>query len=455
MIVNYTDIIDDKYIQSTLSTPPNFSRFAVRDNSESVAFTDNIKNLFLHNFPDCPDKEKLSGYYYSVFHREVVDTYGYGLPIPAKFNINIKPSSEFYDIISSKFPQNSVDIEKIYPTSVRYTNGNNIFLVERPPFYANIQYNTSKAYRVNTKNDKTIQMWIPWTAMLIYMNPSSSYYQASLYFNDGPINSLDDLAVPCFHMNMYDDGKMCLNQSSLMLQQHLAQIQSYSINEIYNFLINDYMSGGWNADLGVNSFERLAFHSSSLKSIQKICYQTGSLEKNINPPITARGSVSYPKYYTNYLNYFSSLSLEETLDLISSVKSELSDSPTYRKMKYSDVIQSYKVDLYTPFSILSDNYYGTAFNISNNYNIFIDYKYGEEIYKVQNNYLKHIYQVLLDYNNLRYSELLNNQQNLNLYIDNNVYENPVLLIDKDLNVIEINQDFDYSYISNIFLQKVV
>ena len=216
----------------------------------------------------------------------------------------------------------SDSFNSVYPIAVRYTDGVNLFLVERPPFQANITYKTSPAS--SSEPQKSAYIWMPWTAMLLYIDPKKSLYSASLFFNDGPITSLDDMAIPCFHMNMYNDATMCLNQTSILLQQHLANTSSFDISTIYNFIINDYMSGGWNADLSVHVFDYLCRYSPTLKQVYENLYRRGFPEYNIKPAISPRtGRLSYKKYYSSYISYFSQLDMNAIIFLISSIKQEV------------------------------------------------------------------------------------------------------------------------------------
>lgn len=222
----------------------------------------------------------------------------------------------------------------LLPIAVRYTDNRRIWLIERPPFKANIQYKTSRA----SSHSKTIEtsIWMPWTQMLLISDPKMSEYKPYLFFSDAPINSLDDLAIPCFYFNMYADGSMCLASSYTMLQQHLSSTESFDVATIYNFILNDYMTGGWNADLSLNVFDSICSYSKSAREIRKKCTK-GDPEKNIKTATTPTGRISLNKYYNNFFNYFSSMDLPEVLSTITSMKSELQEN---RKVTYRSLINS-------------------------------------------------------------------------------------------------------------------
>jgi hypothetical protein len=232
---------------------------------------------------------------------------------------------------------------ELAPIAVRYTNGTNLWLIERPPFEATITYKATRSS--SDGKTKEYKIWMPWTVMLVETVPENSYFNASLFFNDGPITSLDDLAIPCMFPNMYGDGHMCLNQTSTMLQQHLAANNSYDIATIYNFLINDYMSGGWNTDLGIQVFDSYRNFGDLIKNVYKTITRGIDGDKRFTPsfsPITGR--VSFKKYIANFLNYFSHAPMGELMNIITEVKQHISDSSNHgyqsRAKTFNQIIKS-------------------------------------------------------------------------------------------------------------------
>lgn len=251
-------------------------------------------------------------------------------PSLRSFNFSALRSDSYFNEISNYYSNSQTSFDNFFPIAVRYTDNKNVWLIERPPFLATITYKNSRS-SYNGK-EYSYSVWMPWTVMLLSMSPQTSNYSASLFFNDGPITSLEDKAIPCFFPNMYSNGKMCLNQTTVMLQQHLAQVNSYDPATIYNFIINDYMSGGWNSDLGVQAFDRILMFSQKAKDAKSIIINGNHEDKKNYPSSTTpSGRISDKKYIPNFLNYFSKSSLDEITSIISEVKQSAQDRyyPSY------------------------------------------------------------------------------------------------------------------------------
>jgi len=253
----------------------------------------------------------------------------------------ISSSSHYYNALNSYYTSSNCNFNDFYPIAVRYTDGKNIWLVERPPFLAKIDFkNTRSSWDGNVKE---YSIWMPWTSMLIVMNPNTSHYDAHLFINDGPINSLEDYAIPCIFPNIYGDGRMCLNQTSIGLQQHLSSVQKFDISTIYNYIINDYMTGGWNTDLGIQVFDRIINYSPTAKMARSIIVNGDSTQKKIYPTcVTSSGRISTKKYIPNFINYFSRSSLEEITSIVSETKQTIARSnPSSTSFRtYSEIINS-------------------------------------------------------------------------------------------------------------------
>lgn len=251
---------------------------------------------------------------------------------------------------------------KMAPIAVRYTNGTNLWLIERPPFLATVTFKTTRSSYDGKQH--TFDIWMPWTCMFLDIQPEKSYYDAYMFFNDGPITSLDEQAIPCIFPNMYSDGHMCLNQSLAMLQQHLYQVNSFDVSTIYNFLINDYMSGGWNIDLGIQVFDQYRNFGPNIANAYKVITRGIDGDKRYKPSISpATGRVSYKKYITNFLNYFSLNSVDQTLNIISEIKetaqSYVDSNKISRTTSYADIIQRHEnkvLNHETLFSISNTKY---------------------------------------------------------------------------------------------------
>lgn len=239
--------------------------------------------------------------------------------------LSVSPASNYFDELSSRFDsQKTFTFDTVFPIAVRYTDNKNVWLIERPPFLANITFKNARSSSMG--NDKTYSIWMPWTVMLLVMIPEQSFYNAYLFFNDSPLTSLDEPAVPCMFPNIYADGRMCLNQTSIMLQQHLSEVNAFDPSTIYNFIINDYMTGGWNTDLGIN-FDRIVNYSTQAAKARRTIVNGKSLDKKKYPSATTpSGRLSSKKYIPNFLNYFSQAPLEEITSIVSQMKAKVLES---------------------------------------------------------------------------------------------------------------------------------
>lgn len=219
------------------------------------------------------------------------------------------PTKGFLDLTTQAFSTKTTfeDFNDLYPIAVRWTNNKDLWLIERPPFQATVTFKNSRS-NGTTQKVHTFNIWVPWTLMFLQSEPQKSSYNAWLYFNDGPLNSIDDNFIPCFYPNMYNDARMCLNQTVVLLQQHLAELNKFDIKTIYNFIINDYMSGGWNLDLGISIFELIAAKGqSSIKS---------AYEKITDGYTNHRAN----KKVLSFLKHFSTLDLNQVMTLVSEAK---------------------------------------------------------------------------------------------------------------------------------------
>lgn len=309
---------------------------------------------------------------------DITDTF----PTLQQFVYRATTAESYFDSLRKS---NVVNYDRSYfdqtvPIAVRYTNGKNLWLIERPPFQANITYKGSRSsYDGKTKD---YQIWMPWTLMLVESSPENSYFNASLFFNDGPITSLDDFAIPCMFPNMYGDGHLCLNQTSTMLQQHLAATECYDISTVYNFLINDYMSGGWNTDLGIQVFDQFRNYGDLIKDVYKKITRGVDGDKRFPPsvsPITGR--VSFKKYIANFLNYFSLAPMDELMNIVSEVKQTIIDNSNrgYNRTKtFNDIITSHE-DKSMDFNSLFKIPNVISPSIHYEYNVFIDPYFANKI----------------------------------------------------------------------------
>lgn len=374
-------------------------------------------------------------------------------PFVFSYNSIIKPTDYFFHDIKKDLPSSTLlePNSQPYPIAVRYTDSKKVWLIERPPFKATITYKSTVA-RQDAKQS-TADIWMPWTVMLVISEPENSNYITYLFFNDSSITSLDDLAVPCFHMNMYEDGKMCLNATYVMLQQYLSEINSYNISDIYNFVLNDYMSGGWNADLGLNVFNRYSSLSPTVNYIKQVI-SSGSPELNIKSSLTSTGRISQKRYINNYFKYFSYCDLDQTLALITSIKQDISNHPSVSNYysSYRSLIEKYKIKIDSPLTYLFESVAEEYPLIQNRYRLFVDASISKFIIENQEENKNFISKIL---ESLRLKLLEMNKDEITSMLEDPSYtvnftlNNKSLYLDKNLSVHLMDDNFDYNNIINI------
>lgn len=381
--------------------------------------------------------------------------------VPLSFDFKAMKSNSFIDFARMNFtPSYEVkDFNDLYPIAVRYTDNKNIWLIERPPFKATVTFKNNSSNQPS-KKDYIFDIWVPWTLMLLHVIPEESYYNGYLYFNDGPLTSSKDSFIPCIYPNMYVDGRMCLNETSLLLQQHLSSTESFDISTIYNFIINDYMSGGWNVDLGVGYFQTQAprlvkeddstFASSTYKAITY-----GDKSNKIPSSVTAYGRISHKRYTLNFLKYFSSLSLQEVTSIITDFKR----SNEVRTHNLENLFETTLVNNSTSFAhfskILFPEDFRSASYIDTNYVGLIDYDYlnflnsdtPEANYKLKQIIIK-IHDLLYSDNSKSVNKLIKtNSEESILYSDfRNYKENGFIIItDDSVEIVGRYLDSDYYF----------
>lgn len=373
------------------------------------------------------------------------------LPTVATLDSCLNPTQKFLEFLKKDLPSPvTIDsFSNIYPIAVRYTDGKKVWLIERPPFKAQITYKASPAS--SNAEHTPLEMWMPWTVMLLIAEPEQSHYVSYLYFNDSPITSFDDLAVPCFHMNMYQDARMCLSVSYSLLQHHLSETNSYTISNIYNFILNDYMSGGWNADLGLHVFESLSRYSKTAQSLS-LSIKNGDNDLKLKSARTATGRISWKKYYKNYFQYFSNLELNEILSLITSIKKDTSEHTHHHLSTYSQVIKSFTSTSESSVDKLINFDFNLFPYIRTEKRLFIHSKFNS-LFDSDNpdsaNFIKELNLVLFKYfleeNKQEIYTMLSNED----YITNSSSHSINIFVDSDFNVHLIDENFDYSTLINL------
>lgn len=282
----------------------------------------------------------------------------YRIPMPSVYNYQMTryasvSTDEFYDL-KSRFSKNTYT-DNLLPVAVRYVHHDNIYVIERPPFQIEVDYKQANSAYAGEKIHP-VKIWIPWTVTILALDSlhESDFSSVQIFFNDGPLQSLDDLLVPVILPNAYADGKICFAQSMSNYNEILDEdlIKKADIGYIYNYIFNNYMMGGWNADLN-NSFFRITAVNSVSANLKK--YPT--ISRYLHPTQEQKNQIldSFPdkvqktkvkrllnkknavgnftKNNDQYVYHFatmSTFSLEDTLNLVSEIKQAVSSMSTFR-----------------------------------------------------------------------------------------------------------------------------
>lgn len=308
--------------------------------------------------------------------RTMVSTLKYTLPVIKNVrtvNTSQINTTDYYNQRSKNAKSQYKD--HLYPIAVRYISKENQFVIERPPFELEIDFRLGTANSQASKMPTT-KIWIPWTIMIVKLNSltSADFSSVKLFFNDGPLSSMDDTLLPPWLPNSYGSGAICFSNSLNDFNSVLDvdQILNGDLAYIYNYIFNNYMMGGWNSDLSPHFnylyseqhlFEKtptlFKYNYPSKETIKQIVsnYSDESEAKHIKRCLSSKHTIQYyrdpAKFYVKHFATLSSFSLEETLSLITEAKLAKSKYPSNNKFKLSSILASDNVD--NSFRSRSDN----------------------------------------------------------------------------------------------------
>lgn len=300
--------------------------------------------------------------------------------LPAVFRLTIdtaaKAETRYVNNDRSRKSSN-VNPDTLYPIAVRYISLDNVYVIERPPFKLSVDFKNARA---SSQQDpiSPVEIWIPWTVMILPWNDiiAGDPSGVRLFFNDGPIQSLEDNLIPGYLPNSYSDGRICWSNSfnNLLSQLNVSGPQSVDINYLYSSILNDYMMGGWNTDLNF-SYQSLQYNNSYIAAAltQKEQHPMISLfhnSLNVDPifaqklrstieqkfGFTKRKSLSFVdgsiirdsnnnqvsrNIFIKLFAFMSSISLSDTLAFVSEIKSLMPNKKTVQDLADNDVRHYY------------------------------------------------------------------------------------------------------------------
>lgn len=234
-----------------------------------------------------------------------------------------------------------------FPAAVRVIN-NDTYVIERPPFKTNVRLSLKRAYLSKRSDNSSVlcEIWIPWTVCILKLKDEDfGKPSMKMYYNDGPLSSLDQTVCPPWTPNIHQTGEMCLGDTSVNFDKEVSNgdLNPNNVQEVYNYLINDYFNGGWNMDLG-----------SGL--IQNLCaWGVGKFTKDPlgDPELSLRATKNKLKLKviddssrkstvikTNYLTW-SLLTLSEVLEAVKIYKENYNDY-NFNRYNLNTIVQSDK-----------------------------------------------------------------------------------------------------------------
>lgn len=289
----------------------------------------------------------------------------YTLSTPSQiYNLSCNGYSEVYDqlhlsydsyLTSLSAQQKAVEevsspsvAKDLLPLAVRYVSPDkNVYLIERPPFQTPIDFSASKSYNVR-KPIRSIQdkiMWVPWTVTMIVFDAIQNSVQFFLYFNDGPLVTLQDHLVPCFFPNS-SSGSICLGNDAA--EANLTYKKTGSITELYNYFFNSYFAG-WNCDI-MNDIPNYPYLIDDLQLVDRIRSVSGNKAAKIfeKPYLYNTKNI-----YNRMFLLLSHMTLSEVISYISESKKKQRSNHTYitRYLDYNNftTLPTHTEYLYRPF----------------------------------------------------------------------------------------------------------
>lgn len=223
----------------------------------------------LHIDNDVTESVNISFNSYSNNYNYIRDSKNNEFPLlPCLFNVTFDVSYSVPTLYVNKNRYSkshlSTDNLSLYPIAVRHVSKNNTYVIERPPFKIPVDFKNARA-AVEYSKIEPVEIWIPWTVMILPMNQiiAGDPNSLKLYFNDGPIQSIDDYVISSYLPNSYTNGRICWSNSfnELLSQLELSGPNSIDINYLYSSIINEYMMGGWNTDLNFTYQQLLQYHA--------------------------------------------------------------------------------------------------------------------------------------------------------------------------------------------------
>ena len=237
-------------------------------------------------------------------------------------NLGVIKLEDLYKNVTKKNVSHFENIAAPYPIAIRAVK-NNVYLVERPPFQIKVDYSPTRS-AMRRRPIKPVTIWIPWTVTVYDLSTTVHNFLTNyqIHFNDSSLASLDDQIIPAYTSNVYGDGKICLGQSYHRLAELIKDETIDSFASLHSYMFNEYFTGGWNADLSNNLYQSLITAGSPylIPNYLDLSESHPIAKRAIDSKLKMFTSKSYIYSTANMYYNLSLLTLEETLDLVKSLK---------------------------------------------------------------------------------------------------------------------------------------
>lgn len=247
---------------------------------------------------------------------------------------------QFQDIV---FPPNNL-FNKLdstpLPIAVRALSKNQ-YVIERPPFKTTVRLTPKRAARVQKESPIICEVWIPWTlSFLTMVNPDTQMPSMEIYYNDGPISSLNDSIIGAWTPNIFGHNGVCWGQTGANWFEDVRNkvVDPTDVGQVYHYLINDYYGGGWNTDLGYGTVYNIATAGIGKFTIDplsnpEIAQRAQQQKIKLKPHARSLRDASVIK---NIYNTWGLLTLDEVLEAVSIAKKNRID---HHKITVSSVFE--------------------------------------------------------------------------------------------------------------------
>jgi hypothetical protein len=312
-----------------------------------------------------------------------------------------------------------------YPIAVRYID-NKYCVIERPPFQFSLDYSpTRSGYK--RRNVRSVKVWAPWTIVVIN-HQTMSPTDIRMYFSFKPLESLDDRVIQPYFPNIYGDSRVCLG-SSVYDNLRNSFGEDYTIEQLYTFFMNEYFSGGWNADIIPSSYYKLKASNSQTD------YFNMNESKLKHKFYTSR---HMPFDFANFVYHMSFMSLDEILHAVQNaieVKDDYIVFPISNAIKSDNAPSSYihPNSFYGHYSKVTLTFNNLSFNQEDYYlhDAISRREYVNNVYQFCSQYIQQDIDEILDqvYQQIILEEKNHAMINISFSIPNSLVESSANAID--------------------------